>query len=410
MITNSGMVQEVLEFVKNGMIISGVFTIGQFFMVTKVISLLIELTPTEIMSLQIADGQHQRCKPTINARGVDIIRNPNGYGSVVKLSGNRRKPFAVRKTTGWNEKGHPIYLSIGYYPTRQEGMIALAEYNKSPWDIDAEKVTLESLYAQWMEKKTSKIGKGTLSSLKSAYQHTKPIWSMKYKEIKSFHMQDIIDNCGRGYSTQWAIKNLFGHLDRFALEIDVINKGYAVLTTAEPIPDSKKVPFTVEEVQTVWEHKDEPWMDSILVFLYSGFRISELLDLKVEDVNIEDMTFKGGKKTKSGKDRIIPIHPAIADIVQDKVNEGNKYLFTHNNKKVHTSIYYSYWNDAMVKHQMQHTPHECRHTFRSRLDSAGANKKCIDMLMGHKSKDVGERVYTHKTIEELREAILLLDK
>jgi integrase len=57
---------------------------------------------------------------------------------------------------------------------------------------------------------------------------------------------------------------------------------------------------------------------------------------------------------------------------------------------------------------MVHTPHECRHTFRSRLDSAGANKVCIDMMMGHKSKEVGERVYTHKTLEELRAALELV--
>ena len=40
------------------------------------------------------------------------MKNPNGYGSVVKLSGNRRKPFCARKTSGWNEKGHPIYFSF----------------------------------------------------------------------------------------------------------------------------------------------------------------------------------------------------------------------------------------------------------------------------------------------------------
>lgn len=62
----------------------------------------------------------------------------------------------------------------------------------------------------------------------------------------------------------------------------------------------------------------------------------------------------------------------------------------------------------MESHNMKHTPHECRHTFRSRLDSAGANKKCIDLMMGHKSKEVGERVYTHKTLDELKEAILLI--
>ena len=71
------------------------------------------------------------------------MKNPNGYGTVVRLSGNRRRPFAVRKTKGWNDKGHPIYLTIGYYATRTEGMIALAEYNKSPYDVEVKNITLK---------------------------------------------------------------------------------------------------------------------------------------------------------------------------------------------------------------------------------------------------------------------------
>jgi len=62
----------------------------------------------------------------------------------------------------------------------------------------------------------------------------------------------------------------------------------------------------------------------------------------------------------------------------------------------------------MVKADMNHTPHECRHTFRSRLDSMSANKVCIDKIMGHKSQDVGERIYTHKVLQELKEAIELI--
>jgi len=68
----------------------------------------------------------------------------------------------------------------------------------------------------------------------------------------------------------------------------------------------------------------------------------------------------------------------------------------------------SFWGEVMEVATLQHTPHDCRHTFRSRLDSVGANKRCIDLMMGHKSKDVGERVYTHKTLDELRVAIELL--
>ena len=73
------------------------------------------------------------------------MKNPNGYGTVVKLSGNRRKPFAVSKTVGLNEKGPPIYLPIGYAETREEGMEMLAMYNHEPWNIDRDKVTLKML-------------------------------------------------------------------------------------------------------------------------------------------------------------------------------------------------------------------------------------------------------------------------
>ena len=74
------------------------------------------------------------------------MRLPNGYGSVVKLSGNRRNPFVVRKTREFNVKGHAVFDIVGYYPTREAGLIALAEYNKAPYDLTQDKTTLEELY------------------------------------------------------------------------------------------------------------------------------------------------------------------------------------------------------------------------------------------------------------------------
>ena len=337
------------------------------------------------------------------------MKNPNGYGTVAKLSGNRRRPYVARKTKGWDDRGYPIYDTIGYYATREEGLIALAEYNKNPFDINASKITVKELFEKWSEKKLYKLGDSLQGSLKSAFKHCAPIQNMKYKELRSFHMQDCIDNCGCGYSTQWAIKNLFGHLDRFALELDVIQKSYSQLITAEPIPETTKTPFTDDEVNGVWEIAEQEWVDSVLVLLYGGWRIGELLTLKTADVDLKEMTIKGGIKTRSGKGRIVPIHSKIQSIVEQRVNQGNTYLFSLDGKKISDSKYRNtYWTPIMNQLGITHTPHETRHTFRSRLDSAGANKVCIDLMMGHKSKEVGERVYTHKTIKELRTAIELI--
>lgn len=336
------------------------------------------------------------------------MKHPNGYGTCAKLSGNRRNPFVVRKTKGWDDRGYPIYDTIGYYPTREAGLIALAQYNNEPWNIKQEKMTLEELFNLWEEKKAPKLGKSNQSSLKSAFKHCSKLFKMKYKDIRAYQMQDCIDGCGKSYSTQSAIKNLWKHLDKFALEMDLINRCYSDLLNSEAVPETSKVPFTDEEVAAVWTVSGEPWVDSVLVFLYSGWRISELLNLKCEDVDIEARTMKGGTKTKAGKNRIVPIHSKVFDFIKRRYDEGNEYLFSHNGKQVSTSQYYIFWKDIMNRLNLKHTVHECRHTFRTRLDSAGANKVCIDRLMGHSGGGTGEKVYTHKTLDELKTAIELI--
>ena len=127
------------------------------------------------------------------------MKHPNGYGSVVKLAGNRRNPFTVRKTLGWNGKGHPVYKTIGYYSTREEALIALAEYNRCPYDVDIQKTTLSELFKLWIEKKYHKLGKSNQNRLKMGFKHCSVLHSMKYREIKAYHMQEVIDNCGKGY-------------------------------------------------------------------------------------------------------------------------------------------------------------------------------------------------------------------
>lgn len=336
------------------------------------------------------------------------MRNPNGYGTVVKLSGNRRRPYAVRKTIGFNDKGYPIYKAIGYTDTKEAGLIMLAEYNRTPYDIDMRKLTVKEVYEKWSERDFQKMSKALTASMKAAWQHCKAVYSLKYSELKAYQMQDCIDKCGRGYSTKGAIKNLFHHLDHFALELDIIIKCNSNLISSPPVPETQKNPFTEKEIIAVWEISDAEWVDSVLCLLYMGWRISELLSIKISDVDIVEKVITSGTKTKSGKNRVVPIHPRLMPFIQKRYSRNNGYLFGCDGACCSVAHYYKIWNALMEKLNIRHTPHECRHTFRSQLDSLGGNKVCIDMLMGHKSSDIGERIYTHKTMEELRNTILLL--
>ena len=72
------------------------------------------------------------------------MKLPNGYGSVYKLSGKRRCPYRVVVTEQWQQdretgKWKQKRKTIGYYETKAGALEALAEYNKSPFDLEASK-------------------------------------------------------------------------------------------------------------------------------------------------------------------------------------------------------------------------------------------------------------------------------
>ena len=288
-------------------------------------------------------------------------------------------------------------------------MILLAAYNNEPWDVDKANITLAELFSLWLERKAPKTSPSTLSMMKSAYNHCAPLHKQRYVNIKAYHMQGIIDNCGYGYGAQNHIKTYWRHIGKFALELDIITRNYAPLLTSAPaVQTSKRKLFADEEIMAMWAMQGQAWVDSVLFLLYTGFRISEMLALRKENIDLENGIITGGTKTKAGKDRKVPIHSKIRHIVEARMQEDGEYLFSYKGKQCGDKTYRVFWQNVMDTAGIQHTPHECRHSFRSRLDSAGANKKCIDLMMGHQTGDVGERFYTHKTFAELKTAIELL--
>lgn len=154
--------------------------------------------------------------------------------------------------------------------------------------------------------------------------------------------------------------------------------------------------------------------DQILIIMIKMIcRMSEMLSLECANVDLKENIMRGGIKTENGKNRVIPIHPKLRPIIEAHLSDS-KYLFPIYQPKSNVahpeSPMKSAFNTCWKKYiretlHLEHTSHECRHTFRSKLDSAGANKVAIDLIMGHKTADVGERVYTHKTLDELKTAI-----
>ena len=121
------------------------------------------------------------------------------------------------------------------------------------------------------------------------------------------------------------------------------------------------------------------------------------------------MTIQHGNKTDAGKRRIIPINPKIQQIIRKRIKEStSEYVFERNSKQVRVDTYRKYCFNKVKKElglNSKLTPHSCRHTFATLLNSNVANKVLIAKLIGHEDYSTTANIYTHADIEELRSAI-----
>lgn len=346
------------------------------------------------------------------------MRKPNGYGTVVKLSGNRRKPFEVRVNTRIDEWGFPKYDVLGRFENRTDADIALAEYNRTPFDVNKRDITFSEVYSMWYDwkyvKSTKTYSRSTMDCSKGAYNKCNSIHNMKMTEIRTDDMQRILDDHTLSHAYMEHIVNLLHQVNKYAMEYDIIQKDYSTFIKITKDDDDKTgVPFTKDEVAALWKNVNKVSdCDTVLILIYTGWRISEFLGLKTENIDLSKWTMQGGIKTAAGKNRIVPIHSGIKDLVQARYSPhfANFMCNVENGKAIATTTYYKSFNNVMEQCGIteKHTPHDCRHTFTSLLDSAGANEVCIDRLVGHASKTLTKKTYTHKDIEELRQAIELI--
>jgi len=193
------------------------------------------------------------------------MKNPNGFGSCHKLTGNRRNPWRARKTIGWDEKGKQLYQTIGYFKTRQLAIQALAEYNANPYDIKTNSITFSEVYDKWSEEHFKTIVPSAVRTWKSAYNYCKPLYNMRFKDIKVITLEETIKNADVGDNTKARMKSMFNLIYKYALKHEICDKDYAALcnTVKKSKPQIERIPFSSEEINILLDHIDFPFVDMI---------------------------------------------------------------------------------------------------------------------------------------------------
>jgi len=417
---------------------------------------------------------------------LNLKRRANGRGSVVYLGSNRAKPWGARITIGKDENGKNIFHYLDFFETELDTIVCLENYHREPYSISVEESKYNSIvffpkvpypiisvknpkrdivnkvkrdnytFKQLFEKfkeikmltkeeellekkyhirpKDKPFGRHYCHGLKTAFNNSSKLHDKAYKELRASDFTKVIKESKKGPQSQRQMLNLFQCLDRFALEEDIIEKGYAqfITITTNARKEIKKAKdkqiersrmFTYEQIEYLWNlkiknkvsdrykrHESEQFIrDFWLMLIYSGCRADELLSVYTANIFLEDDYFIGGLKTEAGINREIPIHPDVKHLWKKYYNPNNEFLFVqpNGNKADYDYYLYHFKNNFKALHPSvsSHTAHDARHTLRTELKRLNIKDIVINSIIGHSNDDIGDDIYTHISIEEKQEAI-----
>lgn len=340
------------------------------------------------------------------------MRNANGYGSIIKLGGKRRKPYAVRVTAGWTESGKQVLKYLSYHEKKADAVKALAIYNSDPYDIEIANITFAQVFEKWSERGFEQLSESAAGTYRSAYKHCHPLYGTKFRELNTDALQAVIDGI-TAHSMVGFTKQLMVKLYNFAMERDIVNKNYAefIVLPKRQEPKKEKTPFTDAEIEVLWQNVGKvKYVDLVLILLYTGMRVNELLFMEKVNVHVDKRYMVGGLKTEAGKKRIIPMHHRIVPLIEKCMNESTcETLFTNNHGTPlkYSSFIRHHWGHILELVESEHTVHDTRHTFVSNMDRAGINRVTLQRIVGHAGASVTDR-YVHKDVQELIEAVDML--
>ncbi|ACZ01378.1 tyrosine-type recombinase/integrase [Streptobacillus moniliformis] len=349
------------------------------------------------------------------------LKLPNKFGSISKLSGNRRKRYMVRLSLPLDENGKQKRLILGYYTTYNEAYKALIEYSSTPLNIeDAKTFTINVLFERFKKEKEETVSKETFKRYTRSFIDFNYLFDKQVREIKYDDIQKTLSKQVKAKSLSSLV--VWNWIFEESIKLDIINKNIATHLKA-----SNKVTKTIERtiysseiINNIWKLTLENNFvaDILICLLYSGLRISELLEITRENVHIKDRYLIAGKKTLAGKNRVVPIHKRIIPIIEKylKISEetSSKILLGKYNQngfygKINSASFRYYFYDFMEKLNIKMNIHSTRHTFISKMKSLEVNDSKLKRIVGHKGNDITDNVYTIYSAEDLIPIIDLLE-
>jgi integrase/recombinase XerC len=270
--------------------------------------------------------------------------------------------------------------------------------------------------------------------------HTVKAYEKDILEFQAFcrdiHELDSIDDIDYNFIRNWIVGLVENQISnrtvnrkvaslkayyKFLMKIHKISASPLAKHKALKIAKKIEIPFSESEMSQVFneisfENNFEGIRDRLVIELFyaTGIRRSELINLKMSNVDIQGRTIK--VLGKRNKERIIPMLKNTATLFEDyfekrenlKERVPGEYVFlTKTGNIIYETLVYRIINGyfSKVSSKIKKSPHILRHTFATHMLTKGADLNSVKELLGHSSL-ASTQVYTHNSIAELKKVHL----
>lgn len=244
--------------------------------------------------------------------------------------------------------------------------------------------------------------------------------NLKIKDIKIYNVKQMLNDMENIPATAKKALQLLKRILNDAVDNDIVIKNVAQNIKAPKVIRKEKSPLSLEEDKAIL-HSDSKYAPFFILMRYTGMRKEEIVPLTVNDIDLKNKTITINKavtfihnqpiikKTKNGKNRIVPIPDLIFDLVKKLTNNADNLLFVkESDKKMLTDSAikrhlesFLYTLNKHNKTKINFTCHQLRHSYCTMLYYANVKIKKAQELMGHQSADMVYNIYTH--LDEQRE-------
>ena len=369
---------------------------------------------------KLTPGKERRRKSRGNGTGCAYWDPVHRYWVAQVVDGYRELPPFDPDNPENQKQRVPIKKTKSGFKRREDALAycqQLKDEKKTPADMF---MTLQEIFDAWEPWYSPRVDPSTMAGYRAAFAYYKSLHDHKIAEITAAELQACMDDCPKGKRTHQNMKVVAGLLWKYAMDKHIVAQVESANLFTGRGQSKKRDALTDLEVEKLRQAVgSDRYAEYIYCLAYLGYRPGEMLELRKDQV----IEHKGrlflieGKKTDAGRNRTVPVHQKIEDIIRDRLFVPGtdlvfpQYTFARGKKATFRGFKQmtdNYLRENVFKPLCARlgiadgkVPYAARHTFSNKLKKAEGTDTEKAALIGHTSYEFTKKAYQSSNLDEL---------